>query len=156
MMGVMTGASTVGQGRWRLGSFLEPPLWQGPVLLLSTAVLTASAWLAGVLLPYFVNDLDSLPMSEVTSGAHDPKELWPVTEGPVGALVHLAGVLAGMGGSIVVGMVAAWTAWSLAGRWSLISVRLRLVYLAAFTVSVTILVLLVTPFAQDLLVWSLD
>jgi hypothetical protein len=125
----------------RLGAFLDPPIWQGPVALLATAVLTASAWVGGLLLPYLVDD---------------PRDRSPVIGGPLGELLGLAGYLAAMGGAVVVGCVAVWTTWSLAGRWSLTSPRLRLVYLCALAVSVVTFGVLVSPFARDLLAWALD
>ncbi|MGY1844042.1 hypothetical protein [Modestobacter sp. SYSU DS0875] len=59
-------------------------------LLAAGTALALAPWLAGVLVPYYVNDLDALPLSELTSGAHDPKDLWP--QGPVGGLVQLGGL----------------------------------------------------------------
>ena len=32
---------------------------------------------AGVLVPYFADDLHTLPLREVAGGAHDPGHLWP-------------------------------------------------------------------------------
>lgn len=57
------------------------------VAVLAAAVLVPVAMFgAGVLLPYFGNDLHRLPLAELTSGAHDPKDLWPRNP-----LVQLAG-----------------------------------------------------------------
>ena len=58
----------------------------------AAAVLVAVPYLAGVLVPYYVNGLHHLPLSEVASGLHDPKDLWP--QGTVGGLVQLGGYLA--------------------------------------------------------------
>lgn len=58
-------------------------------LLTGLTALSLAPYLAGVLLPYYVNDLDALPLAEVSSGRHDPKDLWP--QGPVGGLAQLAG-----------------------------------------------------------------
>lgn len=60
------------------------------VLALCTVVVLAP-YLAGVLVPYYVNDLDAVPLAEVASGMHDPKDLWP--QGLVGGLTQLAGFL---------------------------------------------------------------
>lgn len=60
-------------------------------LLAAIAVLVVAPYLAGVLVPYYVNDLDAVPLAEVAGGAHDPKDLWP--EGTVGGLAQLAGLL---------------------------------------------------------------
>jgi uncharacterized membrane protein YjgN (DUF898 family) len=46
------------------------------------AVLSlATIWVLGVLVPYFVNDLDRLPLADLASGAHDPKDMWPYSDG---------------------------------------------------------------------------
>ena len=58
-------------------------------LLAALAALSLAPYLAGVLVPYYVNDLDALPLAEVASGRHDPKDLWP--HGTVGGLAQLAG-----------------------------------------------------------------
>ena len=47
--------------------------------------------LGGVLIPYYVNGLDELPLSEVASGAHDPTGLWP--QGFVGGVLQTGGAL---------------------------------------------------------------
>lgn len=59
-------------------------------LLAALAALAMAPYLAGVLVPYHVNDLDDLPLAELTSGAHDPKDLWP--HGTLGGLVQLGGL----------------------------------------------------------------
>lgn len=65
--------------------------WRG-LGVLTVAVLAALAMYGvGVLLPYYGNELDRLPLSEVASGAYDPKDLGP--SNALGAFLHLAGVL---------------------------------------------------------------
>ncbi|MGY1855995.1 hypothetical protein [Modestobacter sp. SYSU DS0290] len=59
-------------------------------LLAAGTGLALAPWLAGVLVPYYVNDLDALPLAELTSGAHDPKDLWP--RGTLGGLVQAGGL----------------------------------------------------------------
>ncbi|MCZ2837203.1 hypothetical protein [Modestobacter sp. VKM Ac-2985] len=69
-----------------------PPVHGRRVALLAAiAVLAVAPYLAGVLVPYYVNDLDAVPLAEVAGGAHDPKDLWP--HGTAGGLVQLAGLL---------------------------------------------------------------
>ena len=53
--------------------------------------VAAALYGVGMLLPYVVNDLHRLPLAEVASGAHDPKELWP--HGAWQAPVAVAGLL---------------------------------------------------------------
>lgn len=60
--------------------------------LAAVALVAVLPYLAGVLLPYYVNDLHHLPLGEVASGRHDPKDLWPGADG-VGGFVQLAGFL---------------------------------------------------------------
>lgn len=58
--------------------------------LVAFAVLGVALYGLGVLMPYYVNNLDRLSLQEVTSN-HDPKDLWP--QGPFAGFVQLAGLL---------------------------------------------------------------
>jgi hypothetical protein len=51
------------------------------VLWFWSLVAITALWVAGVLVPYYVNDLDRLPLDELSSGAYDPKDLWPYAGG---------------------------------------------------------------------------
>ena len=51
--------------------------WRGIAVLAAALVSALAMYVVGVLLPYYVNDLHRLPLAELTSGAHDPKDLWP-------------------------------------------------------------------------------
>ena len=53
----------------------------GAVCLSVLMVALLATYGFGVLLPYFVNGLHHLPLVEVASGAHDPKDMWPNTAG---------------------------------------------------------------------------
>lgn len=71
------------------------PAVRGRRALLAAAVVavaTAAVLAASVVVPYVVNDLHRLPLAEVSSGAHDPKDLWP--RGAAGGLLQLVGLLA--------------------------------------------------------------
>jgi hypothetical protein len=61
------------------------------VVLAIWLVVCVAPFVAGVLIPYDVNDLDAPPLAEVASGPHAPKNLWP--QGIVGAVVQVAGFL---------------------------------------------------------------
>jgi hypothetical protein len=61
------------------------------VLLTAATVLVVVPYLAGVLVPYYVNGLHHLPLAELAGGAHDPKDLWP--QGTLGGLVQAGGYL---------------------------------------------------------------
>lgn len=65
--------------------------WRLVRFLTAVAVLATLPYLVGVLLPYYVNDLHHLPLEEVASGRHDPKDLWP--QGPGAGHVQLVGSL---------------------------------------------------------------
>ena len=54
--------------------------------------VTAAVFVGTIVVPYYVNNLDALPLVEVASGAHDPKDLWP--QGAAGATVQLTAFLA--------------------------------------------------------------
>ena len=60
-------------------------------VLTGLALAAVAPYVAGVLVPYFVNGLHQLPLSEVAGGAHDPKDLWP--QGTLGGLIQLGGFL---------------------------------------------------------------
>ena len=78
------------------------------VLLVAAAVLAALVLYAvGVLLPDFVTGLHHLPPSDVGSGAHDPKDLWP--RNAWGAAVRLVGsVSAPLAGTVATLLAGAW------------------------------------------------
>jgi hypothetical protein len=65
--------------------------WRLVRWLTAAAVLVTLPYLVGVILPYYVNGLHHLPLEEVASGRHDPKDLWP--QGFVGGLIQLGGVV---------------------------------------------------------------
>ena len=65
--------------------------WRLVRWLTAAALLGTLPYVIGVLLPYYVNGLHHLPLEELASGRHDPKDLWP--QGVVGGLAQLAGVL---------------------------------------------------------------
>jgi hypothetical protein len=81
------------------------------------AALSALPFAMGVLLPYYVNGLHRLPLSEVASGRYDPKDLWP--SGLGGGLLQLSGLLSlaltpvGLGFCVLLSALGAvWAAWA--------------------------------------------
>lgn len=128
------------------------------IAVLAVAVLSAVAmYVAGVLLPYYVNDLHLLPLAEVTSGAHDPKDLWPRTAW--GGLPQLAGYF-----SLALLPIAALVALGVGGV-SLVGLWRRrepqrmpksLVLLVVMATSVVALSFMFSPTGQALVVWRLD
>lgn len=120
---------------------------------LVTAVAATSA--VTVVLPYYVKDLDALPLAEVAGGGHDPKDLWP--QGAAGGWVQLAALLA-------IGLVplTAVPGAALSGVVLLRRLRrggpARVVAANALVlvVSVAVLVVYFSPFGSALVTWRLD
>jgi len=123
---------------------------------LLTSALVAAAYVAGVVVPYLVDDLHHVPLAELTSGAHDPKDLWPATGGTAGALLHDLGSLTAVLGCVpllVAGSVAA-----LAVPGAVRDRSRRRTVLAAVTLGLVLVTLAVTisPLGRALLTWKLD
>ncbi len=128
------------------------------IAVLAVAVLgSLGMYGVGVLLPYYVNDLHRLPLAEVASGAHDPKDLWP--GGALGGLPQAAGSfsLALLPFAAVVGICAGGT--SLVSLWRRAQpqrVAKSLAVLAVMAASVGALGFLLTATGEALTVWRLD
>ena len=114
-------------------------------------------WAAGVLVPYFVNDLQHVPLSQVASGAHDPKDLWPYASGGVAVgLLRLASFLA-MGAGSIVSIVSAVGAAAVLVRTRGSSTAGQRALLASIAVlSSAFSAALLSPFGQALSTWALD
>ncbi len=97
-----------------------------------------------------------LPLAEVASGAHDPKDLWPrVNSGPL-AFLQLVGVLAVTVGQIValgVLFVVPWTLWLWRGR---TPPSARVIGYGTTLLTVLVLATLWSPWGQALTRWMLD
>lgn len=137
---------------------MRPVGWRHVVgltaLLLGCLVLYA----VGVLLPYHVNDLAALPLHELASGAHDPKDMWP--QGLAGGLVQLAGLLA-LGltpiAAISVPLVCLALLWAARHqRGAPVPGGLVISLLALVAVCGVVLVLLFSPTGAALATWRLD
>lgn len=144
-----------------LRSVEAPPRSGRSVVLLAVwLVVAAVPYLAGVLIPYYVNDLDALPLAEVASGAHDPKDLWP--QGTVGGFAQLGGhlslaltpmVLVAIGGISAVAVVQEWHTLPAERRAS------RPVATAFVVLTIICAVMLAwffTPTASALTTWRMD
>jgi hypothetical protein len=137
-----------------------PRTWRSVVVLTIALVVCVAPFVAGVLIPYYVNDLDALPLAEVASGAHDPKDLWP--QGSVGDLVQVAGFLSlslAPMGLLAVGGLAGFAA--VQEFWTFPASRraARPVAAALVLVTLTVAALLTwsaTPMASALVSWRLD
>ena len=133
--------------------------WRTVAVLAALTVCAVAPYLGGVLIPYYVNDLDELPLSELASGAHDPKDLWP--QGSVGGWVHAGGVLSVivtslMSVCVLVGCVTALVAGRpRGGSWRMSwGVGVGLVAVAAACVGV--LAVDLSPMGEALAAWQLD
>ena len=131
--------------------------WRGIAVLAGAVLVALTLFGVGVLLPYYVNDLDRLPLSEVASGTYDPKDLWP--QKAWAGLVQQAGFL----GIMLLPLVAL-TAVGVAGVWLALLWRRPgpqrvLKSLALLTVvagSVSALLLLSSETGEALKVWRMD
>ena len=137
-----------------------PRTWRPVVVLALWLGLSVSPFLAGVLIPYYVNDLDALPLAELASGAHDPKDLWP--QGTVGGYLQLAGFLSLSVTPIGLLVVGAFSGTAAVQEFVTLPGHLRAprpVALAFVVVVLAVLALLswfATPTASALTTWRLD
>ena len=131
--------------------------WRWIAVLATVVFAVLALYCVGVLLPYFVNGLDRLPLEEVASGAHHPEDLWPqnVWAGPVG----VAGLFAVAFGLLVtltaVGVGTAWLAslWRRPGPGRLSK---SLTLLAVVAGSVAAVLFQVSETGAALQAWRLD
>ena len=128
------------------------------IALLAVAVLgTLAMYGVGVLLPYYVNDLHRLPLAEVASGAHDPKDLWPGNA--LGGVTQIAGFfsLALLPMAAVLGICAGGASLVSLGRRSQPQrVAKALALVAVMAAAVGALAFMLTATGEALTVWRLD
>ncbi len=132
------------------------PTWRTYTVGLALVLLVVGTVVAGVLVPYSANGLHRVPLGEVANGAYDPKDLWPSTSGPTGALVRTAGLLSLLFGWPVVALIGVVT---VLGLWQRRGHSGR----ADLVVGVTVVVLAaahsafwLSPWGQPLFTWALD
>ena len=139
----------------------RPRTWRSVALLAGWTLLAAAPFVVGLVVPYYGNGLAELPLAELTSGAHDPKDLpWPT--GLLGGVVHgAAGLALAFTPLALIGM-AAISGTAAVQEWITLPVGRRARRsVAAGLVAVTVLglgllSLLATPTASALLTWRLD
>jgi hypothetical protein len=122
-------------------------------LFIVAGLVSALPYAVGVLLPYYVNGLNRLPLSEVASGLHDPGDLWPHS-----GLVSLAGFL-GTGllpiAMLSLALVSGGTAvWATRGRRAKAPIIWGL--LAVTVASAAVLMWTVGPTGMALAAWRAD
>jgi hypothetical protein len=124
-------------------------------LLTGGAVLAALPFVLGLVVPYLVNGLDRLPLEELTSGAYDPKDLWPQPGSSwrtgVGVAVLLSFTVA-LPAFIVVTVLAAWGALSAGRARRAIALGFAVLALACGAA----LVWLMGPTGSALVTWRMD
>lgn len=122
--------------------------------VLGAVLLVVVAQAVSVVLPYVVNDLHRLPLDEVSSGLHDPKDLWP--QGWAGGAAQLAGMLSWP--LMVLGGLAGGTWAGARGPRAGRDGERRTARLAAVTVVVCVAALgyVSSPFGTALLAWRMD
>lgn len=124
-----------------------------------TAALSVAPYLTGVLIPYYVNDLDELPLSEVASGLHDPKDLWP--QGFVGGWVQLGGYLSlALSPVVLLAVIGVCGTQLITGRprdgaWRM-SAPVAIGLLTVMAACAGALVFLFSPMGSALAVWRMD
>ena len=123
-----------------------------PLALAASSALAIATFL---LLPFYVGGLHQLPLTEVASGAHDPKDLWPVAGGSaLGALFRLGGFLTLIGApllAVAAGIFATYAAWrDRADRSRLV------VQTAAVTVGLGVIAWLASPMGGAVTTWFMD
>lgn len=135
--------------------------WRSVALLGGWTVLAALPFVVGIVVPYYGNGLDGLPLAALTSGAHDPKDLpWPT--GFLGGVVHgAAGLALAFTPLALIGM-AAISGTAAVQEWLTLPAERRARrtvaagIVAVSLLGVGLLSLLATPTASALLTWRLD
>jgi uncharacterized membrane protein YuzA (DUF378 family) len=124
---------------------------RGALWLAVVALLACFGYAAGVVLPYFVNDLDRLPLEEWSNGRYDPKDLWPNTV-PGGIWLRAVGffslaltplALVAVAGASIFGVVRS-------------SNGARVAYAAITLACVVTLLWFASPLAGALATWMVD
>ena len=123
---------------------------------LALAVVCAAAYAIFFVLPYYANDLHRLPLAEVASGMHDPKDLWPRNDAGLGFVFTFGGLLtlglAPFGTIFAVG----WATLNVVlGRPSRDGLTVATSALAA-VIGIVTLIWLASPMASALFTWWLD
>lgn len=131
----------------------RPPARTWPALAL--AVGCAAAYAVFLVLPYYVNDLQRFPLSEVAVGYHDPKDLWPHSTA-LGPVFAFGGFFTLTLAPFVAFCTLAWAVVTLVVARAAHGWRERTSLFVAATVSLGTLAWLTTPFAEALMGWFLD
>ena len=132
----------------------ERVAWRHIAVLAAALLLSAATYGAGVLMPYYADELHRLPRPEVAGGAYEAEELWPDD-----VLVYLAGMfgplLLPFVASAGTGLGALWLAvlWRRPASQRVLKSVALLVILAA---SVAVLLFPLSELGRALTVWRSD
>lgn len=131
---------------------------RGVRLLMSIVALSAAFYLLFVVLPYVVNDLHRLSLAEVSSGRHDPKDLWPTTVPYVGGWLHTFGFFSAIFTpmSLVLTLFGALAAAVVTARQRLSARGVVIGYGVVVVACIGGLVYYLGPISQALLTWQVD
>jgi hypothetical protein len=131
----------------------RPIAWL-PLILVFVVGATYGLFLV---LPYYVNDLDQLPLDEVASGAHDPKDLWPYRDGGALSVIWTFGALfAFMLGPFILLAAPLWAAVLMWRDRRTLRVREWCALAMATLCGVALIAELASPFHDALVNWWLD
>ena len=126
-------------------------------LPLTVALLCGAAYGLFFAVPYFVNDLDQVALTDLASEGHDPTDLWPYRGGGALAIIWAVGGRLTFAAGPFVAFGAA--AWAMAVMWRdrrVLSVRGWLALGMAVTFGVAFWVGLGSPVGEALIAWYLD
>ena len=125
-------------------------------LPLTLVLVCAAAYGWFIVLPYYANNLDEVPLEELAGGLHDPKDLWPRTTS-AGELVWGLGSLLtrAFGWAVTLGSAA----WAAAMMWRdrhVLRPRGWIALCAAVIGAAALYAGLTSPFGEALLAWWMD
>lgn len=120
---------------------------------LVVAVSCCVAYALFIVVPYYVNGLNAVPLDQVAGGAHDPKDLWPVTT-VIGTPFRIASLLTLIMAPVGAIAVLTWAAIRVLLQGSVL--RSRRMWASAVVLSVAFLFWVSTPVPQALTTWMLD
>lgn len=125
------------------------------LLALAVGLVYLVGFLLTVAVPFVSNDLHTLPPGEAASGAHDPKDLWPLTTtwGPASQLVA---VVVLMTGPLAVLAAGGWAVAALVVRRRVLDGRARAALVAAAVAATAFLALLLSPVGRTMTTWLAD
>ncbi|MGY1687008.1 hypothetical protein ACI8AV_19790 [Geodermatophilus sp. SYSU D00804] len=128
---------------------------RGAVRLGAVALGAVLLYVLGVVVPYVANGLHHLPLAEVASGSHDPKDLWPATIPHLGGWLRLAAVLSIALAPLTLVFVLVACGFSV-GRTLRPAPRTALAYAAVAVACVLVLAWFLGPTSQALIGWQMD